>query len=133
MTRRLLYTFILLLALSPATGCLAMTTKHIWPKWEVNNPLSKETISHKPWQQFLNQNVFTNHEGINLVNYPQMKAADKRRLKEYINEMAAIDIGRYNRREQLAYWINLYNALTVHIIAKYYPVKTVRDIKISPG
>ena len=29
--------------------------KSLWPKWEVNNPLSKEVISHQEWQDFLNR------------------------------------------------------------------------------
>ena len=35
--------------------------------------------------------------------------------------------------EQQAYWINLYNALTVQVILDHYPVDSIRDIDISPG
>ena len=38
-----------------------------------------------------------------------------------------------SRDEQLAYWINLYNALTVKVILDHYPVKSILDIDISPG
>ncbi|MGI9290637.1 MAG: DUF547 domain-containing protein, partial [Gammaproteobacteria bacterium] len=34
----------------------------------------------------------------------------------------------YNRAEQQAYWINLYNALTVEEILANYPVKSIRKI-----
>lgn len=42
-------------------------------------------------------------------------------------------ISNYNRTEQKAYWINLYNALTVELIISRYPVASIRDINISPG
>ena len=42
-------------------------------------------------------------------------------------------ISTYNRSEQKAYWINLYNALTVDLILSRFPVASIRDINISPG
>ena len=47
--------------------------------------------------------------------------------------MEATAISTYNRAEQRAYWINLYNAATVELILSRYPVKSIRDINISPG
>ena len=47
--------------------------------------------------------------------------------------MSEIDIDNFNRQEQLAYWINLYNALTVQTISDYYPVANIQEIRISPG
>jgi len=32
----------------------------------------------------------------------------------------------------MAYWINLYNALTVQIVLTHYPVDSIRDIDIAP-
>jgi hypothetical protein len=101
--------------------------------WEVNNPLSKEVISHKLWQQFLERHVITNEEDINLVDYANIDQKDYDLLKLYINEMSEIDIDKYNRQEQLAYWVNLYNALTVQTVADYYPIANIQEIRISPG
>ncbi len=33
----------------------------------------------------------------------------------------------------MAYWINLYNALTVRVVLDHYPVASILDIDISPG
>lgn len=33
----------------------------------------------------------------------------------------------------MAYWINLYNALTMQVVLEHYPVDSIRDIDISPG
>lgn len=107
--------------------------KNLWPKWEVYNPLSKEVISHQPWQEFLNRRVITNEEHINLVDYTHINQQDLTLLKNYLKDMSQININDYNRKEQLAYWINVYNALTVQTVAKYYPVTTIQEINISPG
>ncbi|MCU7809482.1 MAG: DUF547 domain-containing protein, partial [Candidatus Thiodiazotropha sp. (ex Semelilucina semeliformis)] len=37
------------------------------------------------------------------------------------------------RNQQLAFWINLYNAGTVSVILDHYPVESILDIDISPG
>lgn len=101
--------------------------------WEVNNPLSQEIISHQLWQDFLTKHVITNEEKINLVDYANLNQKDIALLKQYIKEMSQIDIDNYNRKEQLAYWLNLYNALTVKTVADYYPVTNIQEIRISPG
>ena len=108
--------------------------KSLWSRWAVNNPLSTEVISHQLWQDFLDlHDVITNEEKINLVDYYYLTQKDLELIKSYIDSMSKIDIDNYNRQEQLAYWINLYNALTVQTVAMYYPLTTVQEINISPG
>ena len=107
--------------------------RDLWPKWIVNNPLSQDVISHHEWQDFLTRRVITNDEGINLIDYPHLTEADLDSLKHYITRLSQINIGSYNRNEQLAFWINLYNALIVQTVADYYPINTIQEINISPG
>lgn len=107
--------------------------KSMWPKWGVHNPLSQEAISHKEWQDFLTRCVITNNENINLIDYPHLKRADLDTLKQYVARMSKIDIHNYNRNEQLAFWLNLYNALTIQVVADYYPIDCIDDLNISPG
>jgi hypothetical protein len=47
--------------------------------------------------------------------------------------MQQVVVTRLNRNEQKVYWVNLYNALTVQLVLDHYPVKSIRDINISPG
>lgn len=107
--------------------------KNVWPKWGVHNPLSQEVISHKEWHEFLTQCVVTNKEEINLIDYPHLTKADLGKLNQYVTRMSQINIHNYNRNEQLAFWLNLYNALTIQIVADYYPIESIDDINISPG
>lgn len=37
----------------------------------------------------------------------------------------------WSRNEQMAYWINAYNAFTIKLVTKYYPVKSIKDIGSS--
>lgn len=135
MTRSLYYRFVMLfcLLLLINTSARAHFSKNLWPLWEANNPLSKEQISHNDWQTFLNKRVITNNEGINLVDYANLNDSDLKLLKNYIANLARINIDKFNRREQLAYWINLYNAITVYTVANYYPVDSIEEINTSPG
>lgn len=122
---------LLLVTISAPTQ--AAYNKNLWPQWEMNNPLSKTRISHHDWQTFLNARVTTNNEGINLIDYANLDDKDLKLLKSYIADMARINISEYNRHEQLAYWINLYNAVTVNTVANYYPVGSIEEINTSPG
>lgn len=107
--------------------------KNLWPQWVATNPLSKEIISHQLWQEFLSRRIVTNQENINLVDYVHITQTDLNLLQDYLRDMAHVNINNYNRAEQLAYWINVYNALIVQTIAHYYPVTTIQEINISPG
>lgn len=124
----LLFCFLLLTNFGYATS-----HKSIWPKWEMNNPLSQKTISHKAWQDFLDRNVITNEEGINLVDYHNLPSQDLEQLNQYINTLSNVDINQYSRNEQLAYWINLYNAIVVRTVANYFPIASIQEVNISPG
>ncbi|TAL63098.1 MAG: DUF547 domain-containing protein [Legionella sp.] len=126
------YLWIILLSLV-TNFAYASFHKSLWPQWEVNNPLSQKVISHKGWDDFLDKYVSTNDEGINVIHYAKLEAKDLVALKQYLKDMAAINIEEYNRNEQLAYWINVYNALTVRTIASYYPIGNVQEVNISPG
>lgn len=111
----------------------AAPKKNLWPVWQKNNPESTATINHAAWQSFLKRYVDTNQEGVNLVRYAQVSKKDKRMLQNYIEQLSKINIDRYNRKEQLAYWVNLYNALTLETVLQRYPVKSILKINISPG
>lgn len=128
-----LWLVILFFTLTSTHLFAAYNSKNLWPIWEVNNPLSKEVISHHDWQHFLKERVITNHENINLVDYPSLNKEDRQRIKRYLKSMSMIKIDHYNRDEQLAFWINVYNAIIVDTVASYYPVSSIEEINISPG
>ena len=105
----------------------------LWPRWEKHDPAARATIDHAPWERLLKTYVSADPEGLHRFDYRGVSAADRVALDDYIAALAAVPIDRHNRDVQKAYWINLYNALTVRLILQHYPIESIRDIDISPG
>ena len=106
----------------------------LWQRWQKHDPASTQKIDHSPWDRFLKQYVVAPHPSrINRVRYHVMTSEDLESLKGYLQSMQGVAISNFNRAEQKAYWINLYNAFTVDLILSRFPVASIRDINISPG
>ena len=88
-----------------------------------------ERVSHGEWSAFLSRYVASDAQGVNRVAYGQVTPADRARLRAYLAELQSVDPARLTRDQQLAYWINLYNALTVEVVLENYPVASIRDIR----
>jgi hypothetical protein len=84
----------------------------------------KGNINHNLWDDLLHKYVTTNGK----VNYKGFKE-DYTTLQNYIQLLAnKVPNNTWSKQEQLAYWINAYNALTVDLILRNYPVKSIKDI-----
>ncbi|MCP5366893.1 MAG: DUF547 domain-containing protein [Hyphomicrobiales bacterium] len=105
----------------------------LWQRWTRHDPASSVRIDHGPWAAFLARYVRPGDDGINRVAYGQVTAADRAALEAYLSALAAVPVDGLNRDRQMAFWINLYNALTVRLILDYAPKESIRDIDISPG
>jgi hypothetical protein len=83
----------------------------------------------------LSRYVKSSPDGVNRVDYRLWQATitDRKALDTYITELAARRPSAMKRDDALAYWGNLYNALTVKVILDRYPVASIRDIKSSGG
>ena len=135
---RLLKPFMLLaiLAFLPGFGSgerLFAPSADLWERWTRHDASSTARIDHSAWDALLARHVAARDGGANLVAYDGFSAKDRAQLERYVTAMAAIPIGDYPRDEQLAYWINLYNALTVQVVLDNLPVASIRDINTSPG
>lgn len=105
----------------------------LWARWTENDPVSLATIDHAAWTEFLSRYRRLGGDGIARVAYALVTPSDRVALQNYINGLANLPIGNYARDEQFAFWVNLYNALTVQVVLNAYPVESIRDIDISPG
>lgn len=131
MAVRVLIIVVILLGRSSAQ---AAPKAELWPRWQKQDPASAQKIDHGAWDGFLKKFVVAPHpSGINRVRYQAVAASDAKSLTGYLQSMQAVAISSYNRAEQKAYWINVYNALTVDLILSRFPVASIRDINISPG
>ncbi|WP_372936982.1 DUF547 domain-containing protein [Seonamhaeicola sp.] len=85
----------------------------------------KTFITHQLWHELLQKYVSKNGN----VNYKGFNA-NKQKLQEYITILAQNTPNTsWSKEEKLAYWINAYNALTIDLITRNYPVKSIKDIK----
>jgi len=101
----------------------------LWSIWNTADESATGTIDHRDWQYLLDTYlVTTSPDGIHRFDYRAVTPADRARLHGYIEKLTGTDPRRYPRAVQLAYWINLYNALTVEVVLQHYPVKSIRRI-----
>jgi len=105
----------------------------LWERWTAQDPAANTAIDHSVWDGFLTAYVNQSDDAVNRVAYARVTGNDRKALDGYLARLAATPISHYARAEQLAYWINLYNALTVQLILDNDPVDSIRDIDISPG
>jgi len=118
---------ILLFGPNPASAKSA----DLWDIWAEHDEASTARIEHGAWDQFLGKYVYPDQSGVNRVAYDKVTEQDRAILKAYIARLAGLRITAYPRAEQEAYWVNLYNALTLDVVLDHYPVKSIRDIDIS--
>ncbi len=105
----------------------------LWPRWQAQDPGATGTVDHGAWQRILGAYLAPGADRVNRFAYASVAPADRQALDGYIARRAATPISALARPEQLAYWINLYNALTVQVVLDHYPVASIHDIAISPG
>jgi hypothetical protein len=72
-------------------------------------------------------------DGSHRVAYGEVTQADRAALDGYVRYLAALPVSRYGRAEQLAYWINLHNALVVRLVLEHYPIASLRNLGGRPG
>jgi len=99
-----------------------------WDFWNKSNEDNKERIDHSQWQKILETYVHTDNNDLNLFDYAGVTEQDLTLLENYLNALQEVDPGDYSYAEQKAYWINLYNALTVDLILQDYPVESITDL-----
>ncbi|MFD2543369.1 DUF547 domain-containing protein [Lacinutrix gracilariae] len=84
-----------------------------------------EAFNHDAWNTLLQKNVSENGN----VNYIAFKN-NPTELQDYITALGNnMPTDTWTKKDKLAYWINAYNALTIDLIIKNYPVKSIKDIK----
>ena len=92
--------------------------------------VSTATVAHGDWTRLL-EGYVRNSDGVNLFRYSSVSGEDRELLEGYLDSLTSVVVTELNPREQFAYWVNLYNALTVKVILDHYPVDSIRKISYS--
>ena len=89
----------------------------------INNKVT-DKMQHDEWDILLKKYV-SDKGGVDYQGL--LKDADA--LSKYLNDLTIHPPGKnWSEAEQLAYWINAYNAFTVKLILDNYPLKSIKDI-----
>ena len=84
-----------------------------------------QAFNHSSWNDLLQKHV--SNQGN--VNYQGFKK-DAKTLRVYITSLGELMPNEnWTKQEKLAYWINAYNAMTIDLILRNYPVSSIKDIK----
>lgn len=87
-----------------------------------------DPISHEIWDSLLKK--FVTKDGF--VDYKGIQN-EKVKFDSYLSLLEANSPNKetWTKEDQIAYWINAYNAYTVDLILQYYPVESIKDIGSS--
>lgn len=105
----------------------------LWAHWARHDAADTRRIDHAEWDRFIATYARPSGDGVRRLAYAAVSDADRAALARYLERLQTVRISGYSRAEQFAYWVNLYNALTVQTVLDHYPVASIRDIDISPG
>ena len=101
------------------------------PFWQASNEQSAFEVDHDQWQEVLDEFLISDDpSGVNYVDYTSL-AEEPDLLNSYITSMESLDPRDLNRQQQFAYWVNLYNAITMKVIIENYPVASILKITSS--
>ena len=83
------------------------------------------SFDHSVFDRLLKKHV----DESGLVDYQKFNK-DQPLLRQYLNSLSRNepDSILWTESEQIAYWINLYNAFTTELILDHYPLESIRDI-----
>ncbi|MEM6441569.1 MAG: DUF547 domain-containing protein [Pseudomonadota bacterium] len=102
------------------------------PGWLAFSAGSPKRVDHEAWDRFLAAYRSVDGDGVARIDYAGVSPEDHAALKTYIAALGGEDVAALDRPEQLAFWINLYNAVTVDVVLDAYPVRSIRNIGPSP-
>ena len=115
----------LLLVALLAPHSMAAPKSELWSYWSANQSQSSIKVDHQIWQALLSRYVLLSEDGIHRVAYGEFDETAKAKLREYLDAMSRIAPTQLNRDEQLAYWINLYNAQTIQVVLDHPRKKSI--------
>lgn len=114
-------------------GAHAQPVPDLWRRWAAHDEGSKAVVDHNFWGTFLTRYAERSPDGVVRLPYARVSGKDRQGLTAYVAALERVPVSALRRGEQLPYWVNLYNALTVRLVLDHYPVKSIRDIRLGGG
>ncbi len=155
----LLFVSPLLIAVFAVAPAQAATDEIDWQRWFRHDEATMRTVDHTIWNRLLIGTVHvtdTTKEGgvgqrrlpqtgsrlkgkrgggesvqANRVAYSLLRDKHKKALHFYLRRLQKVEVTRLPRDEQLAYWLNFYNAGVYAAIADAYPIKRIKSLRMG--
>ena len=93
---------------------------------------SMKAVSNNPFSHDLFNQVLQRHVDGGRVDYAKLKE-NPDIFETYLDQLATAEPSKMKYNEQLAFWINAYNALIIKGVIDHYPTKSVRKVKLFGG
>lgn len=125
--------FVLLLvgAVACPTAQRVLADSAVTTRFSAHTPNSAVVVDHRAWDAILKAHVVTGADGVNRMAFRRLKGEPAAAVKNYIKALEAVDVDKLDRPEQQAFWINLYNAVTLDAVLGRYPVKSIKDARLK--
>ncbi|MEP3889978.1 MAG: DUF547 domain-containing protein [Hellea sp.] len=105
------------------------------PQKDMKKDMMKDTVmtpsQHADWTDILQSYVgMPDEAGLTHFDYAGLKAnaADTAKLDGYIKSLEGMTPDELSENEAIAFWANLYNAVTIQVVTEKYPVKSIRKL-----
>jgi len=94
-------------------------------KYKLNSSKSKKPIEFTEWSTLLRRNTSV----LGTIDYSGF-GKDQASFDRFIKKLSFTKItNNWTQSEQIAYWINVYNAFAVKLIVNNFPVKSITEIE----
>lgn len=108
-------------------GCVP-GAKVLEGNWGRFADIAAGSVDHAAWDAFLANYVVQSGDGVNRVRYAAAASTDPMMLRPYLAALETVDPASLGKNEQMAFWINLYNAVTVDLILQKPSIKSIREL-----
>lgn len=89
-------------------------------------------FAHEPDYSQWNRILAAHYNPARGMDYAGLKARDAKALQALRQQLAGVNVAALTPKQQLAYWINVYNVNVVATVVEKYPVASIRDISTDP-
>jgi hypothetical protein len=137
-TRRTATTLLLSAAIAlPVSSGLAFAEGENLSKRQITKTFSTVAdaksvdLDDSAYGDILTKYISVSDTGITGFDYAAVSEADSEKLDGYIDTLEAVDPTKLTREQQIAYWSNMYNAVTLDVMIDYPNEDSIKDVELE--
>jgi hypothetical protein len=92
---------------------------------------SAKAPDHSAWTKLLASHLRQRPDGVMGVAYGRWKAEGREPLAAYLAMLQQVEVTALSRRDQFAFWANLYNARTIALVLERFPLASIKEINLG--